>query len=97
MAQPVGDRRGAGQVVALGQNGHRTAGGVPAHHDVRDSEDGDGVLDAGRHPIRAGGMRGHQVAGGADDEQLARLTVREQHRADAGVGAALSRWLTGLG
>lgn len=74
MTQPVGDRRRGVKVVALGEGGHGAAGGVLARDDVGDAQGG-GVVDVGRDPVRAGGLGGSEVRGGADDEQFARLAA----------------------
>jgi hypothetical protein len=49
---------------------------------------GDGVLDARGHPVGLGSVSGHQIAGGADDEQVTRLGSGDHLGDDAGVGAA---------
>lgn len=88
VAQPAGDRGDRPQVPALGQGGHRAAGRMPAHDDAADPEDGDGVLDAGRHPVRDRCVRGDEVPRGADDEELTRLALRDELRHHPGVRAA---------
>lgn len=88
MAQPGGDGGRGAEVVALGEGGHGAAGGVPADDDVPYAEDGDGVLDRGGHRVGARGVGGDEVAGGADDEQLARIGLGDQLGDDAGVRAA---------
>ncbi|GAA3118454.1 hypothetical protein GCM10020254_76830 [Streptomyces goshikiensis] len=88
VAQPAAYGRYGGEVVAPGEGRHRAAGGVTAHHDVADAQDGDGVLDRGRDTVRSGRVGGHQIARGTDDEQLARFALGDQLGYDAGVGTA---------
>jgi hypothetical protein len=70
---------------------------VAADHDVRDAEHVDGVLDRGG--LRGGvveGVRGNDVARGAQLEELAGTGARDQGRHDPGVGAGDEQDVGGL-
>ncbi len=71
--------------------------GVAAHHDVLDAEDLHGVLDGRRLSGGGGGaVGGNDVAGGAQFEQLAGPSARDEGRYDPGVGAGDEQDLGGL-
>jgi hypothetical protein len=70
---------------------------VAADHDLLDAEDLHGVLDRGR--LRCGvleGVRGNDVARGAQLEELAGTGARDQGRYDPGVGAGDEQDVGGL-
>jgi hypothetical protein len=78
LRQPGGDGWQLRHQLGAQQGLHRPAPGVSAHHDVLDPQHGDRVFDRGRLSAVRGAVGGHDVAGVAQREQLARIGLREQ-------------------
>ncbi len=87
VAQPRAHRGQPLGALGLEDGLHRPAVRVAADDDVVDPEGGDGVLDGGLFAAAGAVARGHDVAGVAQDEQLAGAGLRQQVGVDARVGA----------
>jgi hypothetical protein len=61
---------------------------MSADDDVADAQYGDGVFDAGRHRVGTRAVGRHEIAGGPNDEQLARFAAGDQFRYNPSVGTA---------
>ncbi|SPO56150.1 protein of unknown function [Pseudomonas sp. JV551A1] len=85
--QPTGHGGHVIQALACGNGGHRTTVGVAADHDVCNVKSSDRVFDRGRNATWLWPIRRHDIAGVADDKQIAGLALGDQFRHQSAVRA----------
>jgi hypothetical protein len=88
VAQPMGHRRVATEIMVVCQRSHRTAIGMAANHHFADAKHRHRIFNAGRDATGLGAVRRHNVPGVADDEHLTRLPLSEELGHDAAIRAA---------
>ena len=87
ITQPARHGGHAVQAFAGGYGRHRAAVRVAADHDIGHTKRRHRVFHGGGDATRLGSVAGHDVAGVANHEQIARFSLGEQFGHDATVGA----------
>jgi hypothetical protein len=96
IAQPRHYIRIGGKGVRSKRVLHNAAISMTTDHNICDSQHAHRIFDCGRNPADRVGYRGHNVTNHSADKEFAGVSLREQARVYAGIGASDEQWFGSL-